>query len=121
MSDLIANLRALARHKHDDLTVADEAADEIERLRAALSGLPRAIGHMREGSLEITPGADPRSWGDGYTTAQQMALNIVNAIVEQRTPEQDAALQELVDQAQELDMGYGQSGAKPTAETGDNR
>ena len=30
---------------------------------------------------------------------------------EQRTPEQDAALQELVDQAQELDMGYGQSPA----------
>ncbi|TVR07399.1 MAG: hypothetical protein EA385_12930 [Salinarimonadaceae bacterium] len=33
MSDLIHNLRSMARHEHADLSVADEAADEIERLR----------------------------------------------------------------------------------------
>jgi len=33
MSDLIASLRALAAAQHDDLSVAADAADEIERLR----------------------------------------------------------------------------------------
>ena len=33
MSDLIKNLRDLAAFAHADLSVADEAADEIERLR----------------------------------------------------------------------------------------
>lgn len=32
--DLIARLRSLARAEHDDLSVADEAADEILRLRS---------------------------------------------------------------------------------------
>lgn len=32
--DLVQALRALARAEHDDLSVADAAADEIERLRA---------------------------------------------------------------------------------------
>jgi len=31
MSDLIERLRALSRHEHDDLSIGDEAADEIER------------------------------------------------------------------------------------------
>jgi len=35
MSDLISQLRALARAQHMDLSIADEAADEIEELRAA--------------------------------------------------------------------------------------
>ena len=34
--DLIRNLRGLAACAHMDLSVADEAADEIERLREAL-------------------------------------------------------------------------------------
>lgn len=37
MTDLTKRLRALSRHKHDDLSIGDEAADEIERLRAELS------------------------------------------------------------------------------------
>lgn len=37
MSELTERLRALARAEHDDLSVAAEAADEIERLLAALS------------------------------------------------------------------------------------
>ena len=37
--DLIARLRALSRHEHDDLSIGDEAADEIERLRI-ISSMP---------------------------------------------------------------------------------
>jgi hypothetical protein len=33
MTDLISRLRALSRHEHDDLTIGDEAAYEIARLR----------------------------------------------------------------------------------------
>ena len=33
MTDLITRLRQLARAEHDDLSVADDAADEIESLR----------------------------------------------------------------------------------------
>ena len=36
MTNLISRLRALSRHEHDDLTIGDEAADEIERLTACL-------------------------------------------------------------------------------------
>lgn len=39
MSDLIKRLRALSAHQHDDLSIGDEAADEIETLRAALGDL----------------------------------------------------------------------------------
>lgn len=37
MTDLVTRLRALSRAEHDDLSVGAEAADEIERLRAALA------------------------------------------------------------------------------------
>ena len=37
MSDLIERLRALALMLHDDASIGDEAAEEIERLRAELS------------------------------------------------------------------------------------
>jgi hypothetical protein len=33
---LVENLRSLARRKHDDLSIADEAAAEIEALRKVL-------------------------------------------------------------------------------------
>lgn len=36
MADLITNLRNLSKGKHDDLDVADEAADEIEKLRGQI-------------------------------------------------------------------------------------
>lgn len=36
-TDLISRLRALSRCEHDDLSIGDEAADEIERLTAALA------------------------------------------------------------------------------------
>lgn len=37
-TDIVKRLLALARAEHDDLAIADEAADEIERLREALKG-----------------------------------------------------------------------------------
>ena len=39
MSDLITRLRDLAAAKHDDLSVADEAADAIELLRKEVKEL----------------------------------------------------------------------------------
>jgi hypothetical protein len=43
MGDLIERLRALSRHEHDDLSLGDEAADEIERLQ---SGLARHVDRV---------------------------------------------------------------------------
>ena len=45
-ADLLKNLRALARGKHDDFSVASEAADEIERL---LSLVERMRDEAKEG------------------------------------------------------------------------
>ena len=53
MTDLISRLRALSRHEHDDLTIGDEAADEIERLRAALRNLlDMDVAYMRGPKVE---------------------------------------------------------------------
>lgn len=41
--DLVANLRSLSRYEHADLSIADEAADEIERLRAENVKLREAL------------------------------------------------------------------------------
>lgn len=41
--DLVSRLRALAHAEHDDHSVADEAADEIERLRKALRPFSAAV------------------------------------------------------------------------------
>lgn len=38
MSDIVERLRAMTRCEHDDLTIAGEAADEIEKLRKAIRG-----------------------------------------------------------------------------------
>lgn len=43
MTDLTKRLRALSRHEHDDLSIGDEAADEIERLQ---SGLARHVDRV---------------------------------------------------------------------------
>jgi hypothetical protein len=37
MTDLTKRLRALSRHEHDDLSIGEEAADEIERLQSSLA------------------------------------------------------------------------------------
>jgi hypothetical protein len=34
MTDIVESLRAMARYEHDDLSIGEAAADEIERLRA---------------------------------------------------------------------------------------
>jgi signal transduction histidine kinase len=51
-ADLLKNLRALARGKHDDFSVASEAADEIERL---LSLVERMLFYAH-----LLAGIDPR-------------------------------------------------------------
>jgi hypothetical protein len=43
MTDLTKRLRALSRHEHDDLSIGDEAADEIKRLQ---SGLARHVDRV---------------------------------------------------------------------------
>ena len=53
--DLIRNLRGLAACAHMDLSVADEAADEIERLREAL----------RYYAKNHYPNIDDGPWGPG--------------------------------------------------------
>ncbi|WP_142088171.1 hypothetical protein [Acidithiobacillus thiooxidans] len=42
--DLVNRLRALANYQHDDLSIAEEAAEEIERLRARVRLLESYIG-----------------------------------------------------------------------------
>lgn len=63
------------------------AQAEIERLRAALASIPEKIGHMRETHAVLHKAEHAQSWGDGYTTAQQIALNIANGVIEQSTME----------------------------------
>ena len=48
MTDLIYNLRSLAALEHADLSVADEAADEIERLRAERDMAMAALKRIKE-------------------------------------------------------------------------
>lgn len=43
MNDLLKNLRALAKGKHDDYTVALEAVEEIETLRLLVSDLAKYL------------------------------------------------------------------------------
>lgn len=43
-ADIIASLRSMARAEHNDLGVADEAADEIERLREGLRAIRALTG-----------------------------------------------------------------------------
>lgn len=45
MADLIERLRAISRHEHDDLSIGDEAADEIERLQRQLDAGTEAGWH----------------------------------------------------------------------------
>jgi epoxyqueuosine reductase QueG len=51
MSDLVENLRRLARYVHDDMTIASDAADEIERLRAQNAELLEALSEIVSVSL----------------------------------------------------------------------
>jgi hypothetical protein len=37
--ELVRHLRAMARYEHGDMTIADDAAAEIERLRARVDSL----------------------------------------------------------------------------------
>ena len=45
--DLISRLLALSRYAHDDKSIGDEAADEIERLRAKTAGIEEIASALR--------------------------------------------------------------------------
>lgn len=59
MSDLVARLRSMARHKHDDLSIGDEAADHIEMQFSALEDRRRLIA---EKDVEIRRLRDRLKW-----------------------------------------------------------
>ena len=45
---LVDQLRAMSRHEHGDFTIGEDAADEIERLRYAVSALLEALDNAAE-------------------------------------------------------------------------
>jgi hypothetical protein len=55
MDDLVKRLNSLSRHEHDDLSIGNEAADAIERLRAALRHQDDRDGHI---TVTIDPSMD---------------------------------------------------------------
>jgi hypothetical protein len=65
MADLAQHLRALARHAHDDLSIGDEAAGEIERLQ-------RALAAERERCAAICDEIGDRAWEQWRTTADPL-------------------------------------------------
>ena len=48
MAYLVDRLRAMSRNEHDDLSIGDEAADEIERLRAEVADHKAAFNKLNE-------------------------------------------------------------------------
>lgn len=63
-ADLIDRLRALSRYAHDDLSIGDEAADEIERLRkdAAAPKILRASNALLDVLLERRRQIEVEGW-----------------------------------------------------------
>jgi len=55
MSDLTERLRGLSKFVHDDFTIGDEAADEIERLTRELEDAKEA---ERAEIIAMMPGGD---------------------------------------------------------------
>lgn len=55
---LVESLRALARHEHDDHSVADEAADELERLRGREESWRKTIRAREQEALTAYAEAD---------------------------------------------------------------
>ena len=53
MTDIVERLRALAQAKHDDLSVGDEAADEIEGLRREVLEQARLLGMSGEREADL--------------------------------------------------------------------
>jgi hypothetical protein len=68
MGDILRRLRALALAEHDDLSVADEAADEIEAAYRCIIAGTRAF------CPPIENGADIRRWFDEHDTTIQAVL-----------------------------------------------
>lgn len=62
--ELVRHLRAMARYEHGDMTIAADAADEIERLRAE-------IARYRAGLQRIVD-------GDGFWDAPALARDLLD-------------------------------------------
>lgn len=62
--DIVKRLRELAQAKHDDLSVGDEAADEITRLRAALATAKREGMEAIERHFRIAAAGTPLGYED---------------------------------------------------------
>lgn len=68
MDDLLKNLRALAKGKHDDYTVALEAVEEIETLRLRVSEMLDLLRELMEHLYVVSDEDDTKadeliSWG----------------------------------------------------------
>ena len=84
-SDLLDSLRAGARGQHDDLSIMDEAADEIERLRAAnarlLSLMTKAHAVMRDAGWQLAPASvEPGSDGVLELAAAEIESEIADML-----------------------------------------
>lgn len=56
----------------------DKLRTEIERLLAAQDKIKYYLARLVDNAGPVSPGCDPQSWGAGFQTAHQMALNIMN-------------------------------------------
>ena len=108
MSDLVKRLHDLAACKHDDLSIAKEAADEIDRLRAENERLTAEIVRLRaKVAKEIREAAKGSVYAkgrshtficglqDGYEAAAQIACNdhrIIDLALENENERMRAAL-----------------------------
>lgn len=61
MSDLVQRLRALAKHEHDDLTIGDEAADELDRLTRELEAARKDAALCQPSGLMFDALGKPRT------------------------------------------------------------
>lgn len=62
MSDLITRLRALSRAQHSDLSIGDEAADELQALQAKLTRIEAAINTVRSEMYEFVHNTERSDW-----------------------------------------------------------
>lgn len=62
MSDLITRLRALSRAQHSDLSIGEEAADELEALLTKLARIEAAITTVREEMHKFRHNTERSDW-----------------------------------------------------------
>ena len=85
MNDLLARLRAPSRYAHDDKSIGDEAADEIERLRAALLTCARQAEALKRdcGMDPESPQAVRNAQYQSISTTAHIALGTIQGCVKE--------------------------------------